>query len=85
MTTIHIIHKLQLFIYIYYEVQFSKYISRSYKVHNINTILHTIITPGPLELTFDPGFGVIFSQIKFAYTLSLTWRRNKLLKQKQSD
>ena len=35
-------------------VQFSKYISNSYKVQNMITILHAIITPGPLELTFDP-------------------------------
>ena len=39
------------------KVQFSKYISKSYKVHTIFTILHTIITPGPLELTFDPILG----------------------------
>ena len=35
----------------------TQYSSKTYKVHNIITILYKIITQGPLELTFDPGFG----------------------------
>ena len=45
------------------QVQFSMYVLRitEHVITNLQQ-LHATITPGLLELTFDPGFGVILGQ-----------------------